>query len=213
MTPARRLTRTERKQATCARLLESAARVFGRRGFHAASVEDVAEDAGFSKGAVYSNFAGKEDLFLALLDRHFERRLTEVRAALAEPGSPADQARRTGVEFVRALSADPAWMPLFMEFWAHAQRNPAARRRLVARLRALRAAVAEILAERAHELGVELPVPAAELAVMTFAMASGAALERALEPAAVTEDLYGSMLEIFFLGVRALANDRDAVLA
>ena len=207
----RRLTRAESKEATRAGLLASAARVFARRGFHGASVEEVAEDAGFSKGAVYSNFRSKEDLFLALLDEHFDRRLQAIRRVMAKPEPPGTQARRSGIDFVASMAADPDWLALFFEFWVHARRNPAVRRRLVARVRALRAAVAEIMAERAAELGAELPIPAERLAAMTFAMATGVAAHRTLDPAAVPDDLYGTMLETFFLGVRALVEERGAV--
>jgi AcrR family transcriptional regulator len=209
----RRLTRAERKQVTRGDLLASAARVFARRGFHAASVEEVADDAGYTKGAVYSNFASKEDLFLALLDEHFERRLEAIRRVMAEPEPPGAQARRSGIDFLAAMAADPDWLPLFFEFWVHAQRNPAVRRRLMARVRGLRAAVAEIMAERAAELGAELPIPADRLAAMTFAMATGVAAERALDPAAVPDDLYGTMLETFFLGVQSLAGQAAGVPA
>jgi AcrR family transcriptional regulator len=201
----RRLTRAERKEDTRARLLASAARVFARRGFHAASVEEVAEDAGFSKGAVYSNFASKEDLFLAMVEARFRDRLTAIRAAVAEPGAPGEQARRSADSFIRTLAADPEWPPVFMEFWAYAQRDPSVRRRFAAQVRELRAAVAAILAARAEELGVELPLPAEQLATMTFAMATGFAMERQLDPGAVPGELFGTMLEVFFAGVRERA--------
>jgi AcrR family transcriptional regulator len=201
----RRLTRAERKEDTRARLLASAARVFARRGFHAASVEEVAEDAGFSKGAVYSNFESKEDLFLAMVEARFQDRLAAIRAAVAEPGAPGEQARRSGDSFIRTLAADPEWPAVFMEFWAYAQRDPSVRRRFAAQVGALRAAVAEILASRAAELGTELPLPAEQLATMTFAMATGFAMERQLDPGAVPDELFGTMLEVFFAGVRERA--------
>lgn len=198
----RRLTRAERKEDTRARLLASAARVFARRGFHAASVEEVAEDAGFSKGAVYSNFESKEDLFLAMVEARFRDRLTAIRAAVAEPGAPGEQARRSGDSFIRTLASDPEWPAVFMEFWAYAQRDPSVRRRFAAQVSGLRTAVAEILAARAAELGVGLPLPAEQLATMTFAMATGFAMERQLDPGAVPDELLGTMLELFFAGVR-----------
>ena len=201
----RRLTRAERKEDTRARLLASAARVFARRGFHAASVEEVAEDAGFSKGAVYSNFASKEDLFLAMVEARFRDRLTAIRAAVAEPGAPGEQARRSADSFIRTLAADPEWPPVFMEFWAYAQRDPSVRRRFAAQVGSMRTAVAEILASRAAELGMELPLPAEQLATMTFAMATGFAMERQLDPGAVPDELFGTMLEVFFAGVRERA--------
>src|SRR4029453_8495614 len=69
-----RLTRSERKERTRTDLIAAARRVFLRRGFHAASLDEIAEEAGFTKGAVYSNFESKDDLFLAVLDEHFRQR-------------------------------------------------------------------------------------------------------------------------------------------
>src|SRR3712207_3440591 len=81
-------TRRQQRSETRAALLEAAARVFARQGFHRASVEAVADAAGFSTGAVYSNFAGKEDLFLALYEERIERRREELRAAFRSEAEP-----------------------------------------------------------------------------------------------------------------------------
>ncbi len=205
---ARRLTRAERKHQTRERLLDSAATVFARRGFHAASVEEVAEEAGFSKGAVYSNFNGKEDLFLAMLEARFAQRVAAVSAVAAAPGAPAEQAHRAADGFIAMLAADPQWPVLFMEFWAYAQRHPPVRARFAAQVRDLRAAIGSILESRAHDAGLALPVPAEELAAMTFAMSTGIALERGLDPKAVPDSLFGTMLELFFAGVQAAARPR-----
>jgi hypothetical protein len=140
-----------------------------------------------------------------MIDARFAQRLEEIRRAVAEPAPPGEQAHRAGDEFMRSVGADPDWLPLFLEVWAYAQRNPPVRRRLVRRLRDMRAAVAEIIGRRAAELGVELPFPPQQVAAMTFAMATGTALERALDPEAVPADLYGEMLETFFLGLRERA--------
>src|SRR5688500_14063171 len=88
-----RLTRQERQAATRERLIEAATRVFARRGYLAASVEEIADEAGFSHGAVYSNFTGKEDLFLAVYAERIVRRQGEILAAHDRPATPADQAR------------------------------------------------------------------------------------------------------------------------
>src|SRR5436853_4591753 len=74
ITVAQRLLRAERKERTKAELVEAARAVFLRRGFHAASLDEIAEEAGYTKGAVYSNFDGKDDLFLAVFEDHFRRR-------------------------------------------------------------------------------------------------------------------------------------------
>ena len=75
-----RMSRSERKARTREELLAAARKVFLRRGFHGATLEEIADEAGYTKGAVYSNFAGKDDLYLALLAAHYEQRV----AAYAE---------------------------------------------------------------------------------------------------------------------------------
>ena len=78
------LTRRERQEQTRDRLLDAATKVFARRGYHEASVEEIAAEAGFTTGAVYSNFAGKEELFLALAEREVTHRVAEIRAVAHE---------------------------------------------------------------------------------------------------------------------------------
>jgi AcrR family transcriptional regulator len=210
-TPARyagrsvtRLTREEQKARTRSALLEAASKVFARRGLHAASVEEVAEAAGFSKGAVYANFESKEALFLALLDQNLEDRMAEIRRNSGDDSEPGDQLRATGDDWVAFINRDPEWAMLFFEFWAYSLRNPEFRTELVARYRKMRGSVAELIERRTSQLGLELPVPAEKVAVMTFAMANGIAFEKLLEPDAVSDDIYPSMLNLLFLGLAAL---------
>lgn len=193
-----RPTRKERQATTRNRLLEAAARVFCRRGIDQASVDEVAEDAGFTKGAFYSNFKNKEELFLAMLDRSFAERLGEIEAAVATDAPIHAQARRAGEDFTRAMAADPEWERLFFEFAAHALRDEPFREELVIRYRSLREAIAAALPDT-------LPLSPERIAVMTFAMGNGLALERLLEPDAVRDDDYPTMLEAFVRGLEAMA--------
>ena len=202
----RPLTRKESQERTRASLISSATTVFSRRGMERTSIDEVAEHAGFTKGAFYANFTSKEQLFLAMLDERFAERIEEIDRALSTQEEPEAQARQAGVDFHRFIAASEEWERLFFEFAAYAARNEEFRNELVARYRALRDRVAELMERRAEELGVESPLPLRELALMTFAMANGVALERLLEPDAVPEDLYGSMLEIFFMGLRTMAD-------
>ena len=117
------LTPERRRQQTRDHLLEAAARVFGERGYHGASLDDIAAAAGFTKGAVYSNFKSKEDLFLALLESRFASELEDLKAALSAsdvgPGDrlsdfvtliveqPNDPARVTWFSKDTACSSDP----------------------------------------------------------------------------------------------------------
>ncbi|HTE69939.1 MAG TPA: helix-turn-helix domain-containing protein, partial [Actinomycetes bacterium] len=81
-----RLSRAERREQTRQELLTAAEACFVSRGFHATSVDQVAERAGYTKGAVYSNFASKEDLFFAVYQRRVERMLTELEPGLRQAG-------------------------------------------------------------------------------------------------------------------------------
>jgi AcrR family transcriptional regulator len=209
LTPAERLTRKERQAHTRARLMRSAARVAARRGLERASLDEVAHDAGYTKGAVYANFESKEQLFLAMLDDHFDARLADIDRVLAGGGDPDDQARQAAAEFMRAIESEPEWERLFFEFAVYAARNEEFRVQLVARYRTLRGRIAEMLERRARELGIEPHVPSEQVAAMTFAMANGTALERMLEPEAVPADLYPTMMAAFFTGLRAQAGQSD----
>ena len=172
-----------------------------RRGLARASLEEVAETAGYTKGAVYANFASKEELFLAMLDERFGERLEEIERRLTSGDDPHAQARRVGTDFTRYLAATREWARLFFEFAVHAARDEAFRAQLTARYRALRERIAAALQRRMDELGIESPQPVADLALMTFAMANGVALEAMLEPEEVPDDLLGRMFELLTAGV------------
>ena len=133
-----RLTRREKQEHTRSCLMKSAASVFARRGLQQASIDEVAEDAGFTKGAFYANFKSKEELFLAMLDQRFAERVEEIDRVIASEEEPEAQARQAGADFGRFVSADPEWQRLFFEFAAYAARNDEFRQELVTRYRALR---------------------------------------------------------------------------
>lgn len=200
-----RLSRRERQGQTRAALMAAAAAVFAERGLERASIDEIAERAGFTKGAFYANFASKEALFLAMLDERFAERIEEIDRVIASGEAVEAQARRAGADFGDHVAADLEWQRLFFEFAAHAARHPEFRSELVERYRALRGRIAEGYRRRAAELGVESPLPVDAVALMTFAMANGVALEKLLEPEAVPDDLYGTMLAVFFAGLRSLA--------
>jgi AcrR family transcriptional regulator len=197
--------RKERQARTRELLMESAAAVASRRGIERASLDEVAERAGFTKGAVYANFSNKEDLFLAMLDAHFEARLEQLNRVVSTEADPDAQAREAAQGLMRMLDAQPEQHRLFFEFAVHAARNEGFREQLVARYRSLRERLADLLAERATRLGIEPVVPPADVAAMAFAMANGMALERLLEPEAVPDTLFGEMMATFFTGLRARA--------
>ena len=193
-----RLTRKEKQAHTRTCLMNAAAKVFTKRGLQQASIDEVSEQAGFTKGAFYANFKSKEELFLAMLDERFAERLAEVERMATED------------DLTPAVTADPEWDRLFFEFSAYAARNEDFREELVTRYKALRSRVAEAIRKRAEREGIEPPVPVEQISLMTFAMAKGVALENLLEPDVVDDELYGTMLMIFFTGLRTLAENKVA---
>jgi AcrR family transcriptional regulator len=195
-----RLTRKQRQEETRRCLLASAGRVFARRGLSQASVDEVAADAGFTKGAVYANFGSKEELFLEMLDLKFAGRLEDMDRALSTDEPPEAQARVAGREFIDQLGEDPEWARLFFDAALHASRHEAFRVKLQARYAEMRSRMAELLETRAAAGGFDPGVPFDQLASMIFAMANGVAFERFVDPVAVPDELFSSMLELFTLG-------------
>ena len=170
---------TERRAGTHARLVEAATRVVARRGFHGATVDAIAGEAGFSVGALYSNFAGKDDLFLAVFDGH-----VRWYEAQLEAGREAEDPRVAFNEWMDALTADPEQVLVFIEFWAYAVRKPKLRRQFARRMAELRGRLAEALEERAGDGG---PVRASTQAVLLLALWRGLALEKIADPDAVDD--------------------------
>jgi AcrR family transcriptional regulator len=200
-----RLTRKESQARTRSKLIEAAGKVFACRGMERATVDEVASEAGYTKGAFYANFKSKEDLFLAMLDERFAKRLEEIDRVL-ESGAPVeDQARRAGQEFSDYLATDPEWSRLFFEFAVQAMRDEGFRQELVARHRTIRSRIAAGFEAHADTIGGELPIPAQAVAMMTYAMADGFALARILEPEDMPDDLFATMLAVFFTGLATLS--------
>jgi AcrR family transcriptional regulator len=206
-----RLTRKETQAHTRACLMHSAAKVFARRGLQQASIDEVAEDAGFTKGAFYANFKSKEELFLAMLDERFSKRIEDIERVIAGEGSTAQKARRAGDNFVQMLSADREWERLFFEFSAYAARDDDFRQELVTRYRAMRDRFAAALKAHTEEVGKQAALPFEQVALMVSVMGNGFALEKLLEGEAVPDELYGTMLMVFFAGLDALAGASSAV--
>src|SRR5919201_5323274 len=199
------LTRREKQEQTRERLLEAAARVFARRGYQQASVDEIAAEAGFTTGAVYSNFSGKEELFLALADKKVEDRVADIRA-VGEAGE------RAGVEaanqFRELLERDPDWPLLFYEFWSFGVRNAEIREEFSKRRDAVRDALAETLERVAGQLGFELRFPAPVLASAISATLNGLAFEAAADPDAIPDDVFSEFIGAI-LACSVAAPDRD----
>jgi AcrR family transcriptional regulator len=199
--PRARLTRQEQQARTRSRLLEAASKVFSCKGMQQSSVDEVAQEAGYTKGAFYANFKSKDELFLAILDEHFGERIQEVERAFGSDESPPEQARHAAADFARASRADPEHEGLFLEFTQYALRSEAFREELLTRFATLRARMAEIYERRMETYGIEAPVPVDRIVRMVIAMADGWAMWSLLEPDEVDDELLESMMELFTTGV------------
>lgn len=174
------------------RILDAACDVFAARGIDAASLDEVAARAGLTKGAIYSNFAGKDALIYALMDR--EVRAREDLAGTAAVGS-SDAARAAGAAMWEVQGEQAEWQRLFLEFWLRAQRDPDILVEFAERRRAVRASLARRLAAELDAQGLRSPFSSEELAIAVLALSNGLALERLTEPESVPADLLGRLLQ------------------
>jgi AcrR family transcriptional regulator len=196
-----RISRSDSKARTRVELLAAARTVFLRRGFHAATLDEIAEEAGFTKGAVYSNFAGKDDLFLALLAEHYARR-AEVYASLVLEPEDAESTYRSIARFMLdAYHHEPAWWPLVSDFSTHAARHPELNERLRAtREQFLDALAGTIETLRGHH-GTSFSLPPREVARGAGALMRGMAVEWAIDPAGEDGRAFEEMLAAYLRGL------------
>ena len=182
------LTPERRRRQTREYLLRAAEQVFAERGFHGASLDEVAALAGFTKGAVYSNFKNKEDLFLALLEAHYQRELAAVRATLEDGDSPEAQLSEFAT-LIRdqAKAMGDNWTMLYEEFCLYAMRNPTAREKLAAFDTLDVDSVAEIIEAERARYGMEPAEPARQAARIVVALIRGISIMRAIDPDAVDQ--------------------------
>jgi AcrR family transcriptional regulator len=201
----KRLTRKESAAATRERLLASAREVFVERGYHAASIYEIAERGGRTIGALYSHFGGKEGVFLALIDEHFAKQLEDYSARLPA-GSGVEASAEIGGQFwSEFLERDPELVVLFIEFWSVAMRDEEVRARLASSYRKLRAALAELIEEGARTMNVTLPASANEIAIVLDALIDGFALHQLADREQVPAGLITQALRWLLTGMAAEA--------
>jgi AcrR family transcriptional regulator len=202
---ATRLSRAEQRDQTRARLLDAAEKVFVEHGFHAASVDQVAEEAGYSKGAVYSNFENKDELFLAVLERRVDSRALGIEGEVQTDQPMSDQIEQAGTAFLDVFIDQQQWSLLLMEYATHAARHPQLRARFAARNRRMIDAISGLIDRHLDELGLEAPVPSTELATILFALGDGFILEKLTDPDGVPDSLFTSALMLMMGGLKPKA--------
>jgi AcrR family transcriptional regulator len=195
-----RLTREQSKANTRERLLGAARSVFARGGFHGASVEEIASEAGFSTGALYSNFDGKEDLFLALMETEIDEHAREIAEAVRARSSVAERATGGARQWMTMIEREPEVLLLFMEFWAYGVRDARVRPKVAAQFAQMRTLLTKLIADGLREFDLELDIPEEHLAVAIDALADGIARQKLADPDAVPDDLMGRVLSLLFAG-------------
>lgn len=187
----RRPTRAEVR----AGLLEAATRVFARKGIDATSVDDVAAAAGYTKGAIYSNFGNKDGLVAALVeDRTAAYLALGLAAADTAEGPLAAKARALGDRLDAASEEERDWHLLFVELWQRAVRRDPATEGFQERRHELRDAITTAVRAHAEATGSELTVPAEHVAVAIMALVNGMAMERLVAPHEAPDGLTGEVL-------------------
>jgi AcrR family transcriptional regulator len=203
-----RRTRAARAEGRHAReeLLTAAVHVFARRGYELAGVDEIAAEAGYSKGALYWHFSGKEELLTALLDERIDAPAREMVALLESGPVDRDMSVEAGAAFARRLREQREAVLLDREYWSLAIRDPALRARYIARQTDLRRALAAALQARMRHLGTpDLPMGAEQVARIVMTIVGGLAVDELIEPGSVDPDLLAETLAVLYSGLLARA--------
>ncbi|MFG2996969.1 TetR/AcrR family transcriptional regulator [Streptomyces sp. NPDC048340] len=198
-----RTPQAQRKSQTRSRLIDAAAELFARKGFHAVSAEAVADAAGRTTGALYSHFGGKEGLLLALLEVWKERTAEELAAEIAASADPADPAVHFSAMWGSLTRPHPdrgdSWLLLEAELWLHAARGPLIGGQLAQRYAEIRAQLGEGLADWAEATGTPLARTPEETGALVLGVLLGLAMQHRLDPHGIPDqlvvDALGTLLE------------------
>ena len=202
--------RSARKAETRARLLQAAARVYARRGFNGATLDEVAAEAGFTKGAVYGHFGSKENLLLALMEEHLARQIAEQIALFDRERTTWERPLAGSARWMELVEEDPDPFRLFVELWIYAQRDERLRRRLADGLDALRTTFARFGATSAADAGIE-PAPHAteQFATVMLALGVGLPMLRLIDPDTVPASLLGAVLSVLISATESSSRARE----
>jgi AcrR family transcriptional regulator len=193
------LTPERRRAMTRQHLLDAAAIVFARNGFHGSTLDEVAATAGFTKGAVYSNFKSKDDLFLELLDDRIDRQFAVVSEVL-ESGShdAAEQFPRIREVLRSDMFWDESFITLWLEFVLYARRNPEAEAKLTASVQRSRAQVEALIQHEYATIGLRPNYPTRDLAEISLALLTGLGIDRLVNPSLVPDQTLDTTLSFLY---------------
>jgi AcrR family transcriptional regulator len=196
-----RLTREQQRRQTRERLLSSALEVFEARGYAESSLEEISERAGYTRKAVYSNFSGKSELLLEIVEARFQSHIARIEALLDDEASTEHKTLDVGSMLADYLSQERAWGKLFHEFCSVASRDEEIGSRFRACFRARKEALVRLLEAEVRRSGITLTVPAERLVMGVCALFTGLSLEKTIDPDEVDESLFGEMLGLLAVAV------------
>jgi AcrR family transcriptional regulator len=206
--------RSARKAQTRVALLQAAARVYARSGFNGATLEEVAAEAGFTKGAVYAHFGSKENLLLALQEEHLASQIAEQVALFDRERITWERPLAGSAHWMERLQENPEPFRLFVELWVYAQRDERLRERLAAGMGAMRATFASFAATSALDAGLEGPPHASEqFANVMIALGLGLPMLKLIDPEAVPASLLGAVLSVLIKAAESSVEARELLAA
>lgn len=173
--------------------MKSAKELFAGRGVAASSVNDIAENAGYSKGAFYAYFSNKEEICLELLKSHFDLQLARIDAAISASDDIAESTLSAAFDFVQQVAEDRDWALMHLEFALYAARNDTFRERLVSEHQTIRERSATVIQSRMSEAGFELQLDPANFVWILTDLVHGHAISQLLDPAADPQQLSAAL--------------------
>jgi len=198
-----RLSREEQRRQTRERLLDSALEVFEARGYADSSLEEIAERAGHTRKAVYSNFSGKGELLLEIVERRFRSHIERVEAILDQDTAHERKAIDVGSVFAGYLNQERAWGKLFHEFCAVASRDERIGARFRDCYRARKQVIVRLVEREVERRGIEPAVPVERVVMGVLALFTGLSLEKTIDPEGVDEAVFGEMLGLLAMSATA----------
>lgn len=194
-----------RTAATCEKLLAAAEKIFARDGFEAARLSEIAELAGYTRGAFYAHFKSKEDIFFALLELWVRRRMDEVNAVLERHADPSERLRALREHYAQ-IATERRLALLSLEFKLFAIRHPKAHARLRARQRPLRESAGTVLGRLVKDAETNMAISGVAAATGLAALSNALLLENLVDHGSVSDADVRHLLSVFFdavLGIGA----------
>lgn len=209
--PRGQFDRSERRARTRAQLLDAAARVYARRGFDGATLEEVAAEAGFTKGALYGHFGSKENLLLALVEEYLTGQVTEQMDLFDRDRATWERPLAGSHHWMDRLQERPNRFRLFVELWVHAQRDERLAQRLADGLGALRETFARFASESSRDAGFD---PAAgvpeQFANIMLGLGIGLSMLKLTTLEDVPGELLGTTLSVLIRATESSAQAQEA---